>query len=264
VLHRDLKPHNVMLTRQGQARLMDFGIARVLEEQREGLTNTSSAVGTLAYMPAEMLQGGAVLDARTDVYLAGNLLLELMTFSPFGDAESRGDCPEAWGELIADSMNRLRGKRPASMIVFLDRLLGEPEKRPAEPVRPVAKTLAQELEDLMKWTTEVHEEARRMAEKTQDYAGAARMLEALPEASRDAKLYGEICRRRDQVAELEKEVAEGVRTGRLAGLRPRVEEWLKLQPRRKGELQSLLEQLPKEVELPRELVNSIGMEFRKS
>src|SRR5207302_1524831 len=75
VFHRDLKPANVMVGK-GLVKLMDFGIARVLEEGREQVTRAGQAVGTLAYMPPELLGSSAVVDARTDVYLAGNLLLE--------------------------------------------------------------------------------------------------------------------------------------------------------------------------------------------
>jgi formylglycine-generating enzyme required for sulfatase activity len=266
VIHRDLKPANVMLTAQGEAKLMDFGIARVLEERRSELTRTGDAGGTPAYMPPEMLLPGSAIDARTDVYLAGNLLLELLTFSPFGDAEARSDCPAAWVRLIADAMNRVRGQRPATIRAFLDRLLEGPERgaAPAPPVKPVVKTLAEQLAEVMASVDRAHEEAKRLAEKEQDYAGAARLIEALPEQHRREKLYAEICRRRDRVAELEAKVGEAVASLRLQGLRPLVEEWLKLQPRRRRELQALLDRLPaepKEPQLGEVVTNSLGMKL---
>src|SRR5262249_43749973 len=121
VFHRDLKPANVLVGK-GLVKLTDFGIARVLGEGREQVTRAGQAGGTLAYMPPELLGQSAVVDARTDVYLAGNLLLELLTFDPAGDAEARSDCPAGWIELIADSMNRVRGKRPAAIGDFVERL----------------------------------------------------------------------------------------------------------------------------------------------
>jgi parallel beta-helix repeat protein len=136
VLHRDVKPQNIMVSRDGKSiKLMDFGIARVLDDEG-GARTTGPPVGTPAYMPPEMFNAEAVLDARTDVYLAGTLLLELMTFSPVGDAESRPDCPPQWVDLIADAMNRIRGKRPANMREFRERL-GR-EGKPAAP-RPEAE-----------------------------------------------------------------------------------------------------------------------------
>jgi serine/threonine-protein kinase len=124
VFHRDLKPHNVMVAQGSGIKLMDFGIARVLEEGRDQLTRSGQWLGTPVYLPPELLGSQPVVDARTDVYLAGNLLLELLTGDPAGDAESRSDCPAGWVELIADSMNRVRGKRPASITAFRERLLG--------------------------------------------------------------------------------------------------------------------------------------------
>jgi formylglycine-generating enzyme required for sulfatase activity len=142
VFHRDLKPHNVMVAKGPVVKLMDFGIARVLEDGRDQLTRSGQVVGTPAYLPPELLGMQPVVDARTDVYLAGNLLLELLTGDPAGDAESRADCPAAWVDLIADSMNRVRSKRPVSMAAFRERLLAEtaptsPSPVPADPHKPI-------------------------------------------------------------------------------------------------------------------------------
>jgi formylglycine-generating enzyme required for sulfatase activity len=120
ILHRDVKPHNVMLTRKGRVKLMDFGIARVLEDRRQTLTG--SLVGTPAYLPPEFLDPHYRPDVRSDVYLAANLLVELLTFHPQGNPERRSDCPEAWLELISDAMSRVLRKRPATIREFRDRL----------------------------------------------------------------------------------------------------------------------------------------------
>jgi serine/threonine-protein kinase len=76
VIHRDIKPSNIMLTRDGVAKLTDFGIARALGSAK--LTRTGTAVGTPPYMSPEQIQG-AKLDARADIYSMGITLYEMVT-----------------------------------------------------------------------------------------------------------------------------------------------------------------------------------------
>ena len=76
VIHRDIKPSNIMLTREGVAKLTDFGIARALGTAK--LTRTGTALGTPAYMSPEQIQG-TKLDHRTDIYSLGITLYEMLT-----------------------------------------------------------------------------------------------------------------------------------------------------------------------------------------
>jgi len=88
VVHRDLKPGNVVITPRGVAKVLDFGLARLLQPEActagaaEGATEsaalTHTVVGTPAYMPPEQLRGEAV-DARTDIYALGCVLYEMAT-----------------------------------------------------------------------------------------------------------------------------------------------------------------------------------------
>ncbi len=75
VVHRDIKPANVMLTSAGQAKIADFGIARI---ESSSMTQAGTVLGTPAYMSPEQFMG-QVVDARTDIYSSGVLLYQLLT-----------------------------------------------------------------------------------------------------------------------------------------------------------------------------------------
>jgi serine/threonine-protein kinase len=77
VVHRDVKPDNIFLTRNGQVKLLDFGIARLID-RTDRFTDVGTLVGTPSYMAPEQIRGQAV-DARTDVYAVGVLLFALLT-----------------------------------------------------------------------------------------------------------------------------------------------------------------------------------------
>ncbi|PRY67951.1 serine/threonine-protein kinase [Glaciihabitans tibetensis] len=90
VVHRDIKPGNIMVATTGQVKVMDFGIARAISESSATIAETSAIVGTAQYFSPEQARGESV-DARTDLYSAGVVLFELLT----GMAPFRGTNPVA-------------------------------------------------------------------------------------------------------------------------------------------------------------------------
>ena len=90
VVHRDIKPGNIMITSSGQVKVMDFGIARAISDSSATIAESSAIVGTAQYFSPEQARGETV-DARTDLYSTGIVLFELLT----GRAPFRGDNPVA-------------------------------------------------------------------------------------------------------------------------------------------------------------------------
>jgi tetratricopeptide (TPR) repeat protein len=89
ILHRDIKPGNLLLDQRGHLWVTDFGLARL--QGVSDLTLTGELLGTLRYMSPEQAEGGRILDARTDVYALGATLYELLTGLPAFDAADRED-----------------------------------------------------------------------------------------------------------------------------------------------------------------------------
>jgi serine/threonine protein kinase/tetratricopeptide (TPR) repeat protein len=133
ILHRDLKPTNIVLTAAGQPKILDFGIARLMGNAESAkLTQTGMLIGSLPYMAPEQLTGDTD-DARTDIYALGVMLFEMTTgrrpfvkerpealmFEIFGTAAPaarslRAETPPALDRLIDDCLAKDPARRPAS------------------------------------------------------------------------------------------------------------------------------------------------------
>src|SRR5208283_2600831 len=88
IVHRDVKPENVLIAPDGHLKVVDFGLARALSVSSQ--TRTGVIIGTVAYLAPEQVTGTSA-DARTDVYAAGIVLFELLT----GVKPHTGDGPLA-------------------------------------------------------------------------------------------------------------------------------------------------------------------------
>ena len=79
IVHRDIKPGNILISKRGEIKLADFGIASDNEEKENNLTQTGVALGTPAYMPPEQFEDSANVDNRADIYALGIMLYEMVT-----------------------------------------------------------------------------------------------------------------------------------------------------------------------------------------
>ena len=88
VIHRDVKPENILLDRCGNAYLIDFGLARFFQDAT--VTQTGALLGTPMYMSPEQITGRIELDHRTDIYSLGIVLYEMLTLRrPFSSVDPR-------------------------------------------------------------------------------------------------------------------------------------------------------------------------------
>src|ERR1700734_1717595 len=90
IVHRDIKPGNVMLTRSAEVKVMDFGIARAMSDAQATMTQTAQVIGTAQYLSPEQARGERV-DTRSDLYSTGCLMYELLVGRP----PFTGDSPVA-------------------------------------------------------------------------------------------------------------------------------------------------------------------------
>jgi len=104
IVHRDIKPGNIMITEHGDVKVMDFGIARALDDVSATMTATWNVVGTAQYLSPEQASG-EVADNRSDLYSVGCVLYEMLTGRPpfIGDTPVSIAFQHVSGELIAPS-----------------------------------------------------------------------------------------------------------------------------------------------------------------
>ena len=130
IIHRDVKPENVLIDSAGRARVTDFGMSFSTEVESTRFTQTGTAVGTLGYMAPEQMRGGEV-DARTDVFSLGVLLYEMLTGRlPQGSFRSarelRPEVPAALDSFIQSALRPERERRPAGVGALLRALDSRP------------------------------------------------------------------------------------------------------------------------------------------
>jgi serine/threonine protein kinase len=145
MVHRDIKPHNLMLTRKGQIKILDFGLARMASESlaeltlpegsdKSGLTRTGEIMGTPDFMAPEQIADPTQADIRADLYSLGCTFYYLLTGrSPFWNDEGRVPLTSKKYR-PPRPITTLREDLPAELIAVLNKLLArEPSQRYQTP-----------------------------------------------------------------------------------------------------------------------------------
>ena len=111
IVHRDLKPSNVLVDEHGQPKILDFGIARMLDEVGGDMTQVGQVMGTLPYMSPEQLEGNARgADARSDVYALGAMGYELLS--------GRLPHPRLSSSSLFEALDIVRREEPEPLEIF--------------------------------------------------------------------------------------------------------------------------------------------------
>jgi serine/threonine protein kinase/cytochrome c-type biogenesis protein CcmH/NrfG len=144
VVHRDLKPGNIMIDEEGNARIMDFGIARSLKER--GITGEGMIIGTPEYMSPEQVEGKEI-DQRSDIYSLGVILYEMVT----GRVPFSGDTPLS----VAVKQKTEAPQDPSRLNALVPESLG----------RVILKCLEKAKEKRYQSAEELHSELTRIGEE---------------------------------------------------------------------------------------------------
>ncbi len=135
VVHRDLKPRNVMVTRGGAVKVLDFGIGRIVDDpDGTKLTSTGVTVGTARYMAPEQFEGSLVTQAA-DLYALGCMLHEMLLGNPPFMGNTAFDFRDKHVNQEPTPVRLLRSDVPEALARLVDRLLAKnPADRPADAV----------------------------------------------------------------------------------------------------------------------------------
>ena len=148
VLHRDLKPGNVLLTADGSPKVSDFGLAKLLD-LNDDLTQTGAVMGTPAYMAPEQAEGRlSDIRERTDVWAFGAILYECLTGRPPFQSQSRSETLELVKKCALAAVRRFRSETPPELEAICRKCL---EKQPVR--RHVRGGVGERFARLARWQT---------------------------------------------------------------------------------------------------------------
>jgi serine/threonine protein kinase/tetratricopeptide (TPR) repeat protein len=192
IIHRDIKPDNVLLADDGTPRLTDFGVARLGDRSR--LTQSGSVIGTYAYLSPEACNG-LELDERADIWSFGVMLFEMLTGRvPFQETSTAAILTAILTKPAPD-LQRLRPGTPPALIDLIYRMLEKDRDRRISSVRLVGaeleaiiRGLDTPLRDLVLSASQQPQSGSRFATPS-DESGVPAMLRSTPQQTHGLSVY---------------------------------------------------------------------------
>jgi serine/threonine protein kinase/tetratricopeptide (TPR) repeat protein len=192
IIHRDIKPDNVLLAEDGTPRLTDFGVARLGNRSR--LTQTGSVIGTYAYLSPEACNG-LELDERADIWSFGVMLFEMLTGRvPFQETSTAAILTAILTKPAPD-LQRLRPGAPPALIDLIYRMLEKDRDRRVSSVRligaeleAIIRGLDTPLRDLVLGTGQQLPAGSRFATPS-DESGVPAMMRSTPHQTHGLSVY---------------------------------------------------------------------------
>ena len=180
IIHRDIKPNNVLINRQGVVKITDFGLAK--NQAEFGITQSVTTGGTLFYMSPEQVKGLAYTDERSDIYALGFTLYEMLTGStPFSTDHTDFD--------IREAIIKTKFPPPHQMN----------QKIPARLGRIVEKAIAKRPEDRYQNVTEFKEALDEFVQHEEDRRKRAQEAESLKNGQNGSNGHGSVSSYLDKV-----------------------------------------------------------------